>query len=1019
MRFLNPKTRIALGLVGIMTSLVMLCFSFDIIPDRNSAVREGRAALAESIAVYSTALVKTANYQGTNYQRLETDFKLLVERNKDLQSLALRHKDGQTLVVTGEHNSRWQEMGGEYSKGSQVSVPIWSGDQKWGRLELNFQPLAEPGLIGLLKTPMILTVLLIGSVGFLIYYFYLGKVLRQLDPSQAIPGRVRDALDTMADGLLILDRKEQIVLANQAFSGMIDKTPASLLGFRAGELPWVDAAGDKIKKSDRPWITALSLGKIQKDQTIRLQLTENEVRSFRVNCSPVLGEGNKHAGVLISFDDITEMEEKEVELINSKLEAEAANQAKSSFLANMSHEIRTPMNAILGFTDILKRGYVKNEEESLKYLNTIHSSGKNLLELINDILDLSKVESGHIEVEKLSVEPYTIISEVLQMLKGKTDEKGIVLDFKAEGAVPEKIEVDPARLRQIAFNLIGNSIKFTEAGSVTVNCRFEEKPDSRLLIEIVDTGIGMSEDAQKAIFNPFVQADNTVSRRFGGTGLGLTISRKFAQAMGGDISVTSELDQGSTFTVSLPTGDLAGVKYLQPDEIAKLQNKIDETDSHSWKFQPARILVVDDGVENRELVRLLLEEAGLTVDEAENGQVGVEKAGSSHYDVILMDVNMPVMDGMTATGILRKKGLDTPIIALTANAMKGYEAKCLDAGYSGYLSKPIDIDQFLELMAQLLDGEKVEGDKSRGTIPIPVQSGQVSDSDESPIYSKLPASNKKFRDIICRFVLRLEDQLTAMDEAEERGDIQEIANLAHWLKGAGGTVGFDVFTEPAAELETYAKNNQRKDILESIISFRELAARIVVPEADSVISLATTMATDAKKTVVHAEKAESFTQKPLVSRLATNLRLQKTILSFIARLEEKIKQMDVALDAGNMEELASLAHWLKGSGGTVGYDDFTEPAAELETCAKLGQAENAGKVLVTLAAMVQAVVPPGSDIVEVKKAQGELLVCNYLLKLFILYASSVRIARVASSKTGTVPAWGLSQAFAVRTAPVS
>jgi len=973
MRFLNPKTRITLGLVGIMTSLVMLCFSFDIIPDRNSAVREGRAALAESIAVYSTALVKTANYQGTNYQRLEADFNLLVERNKDLQSLALRHKNGRTLVATGEHNSQWQEMDGEYSKGSQVRVPIWSGDQKWGQLELNFQPLAGTGLIGLLKTPMILTVLLIGSVGFLIYYFYLGKVLRQLDPSQAIPGRVRDALDTMADGLLILDRKEQIVLANQAFSGMIDKTPASLLGFRAGELPWVDSAGNKIKKSERPWITALSLGKIQKDQTIRLQLSEDEVRSFRVNCSPVLGEGNKHAGVLISFDDITEMEEKEVELINSKLEAEAANQAKSSFLANMSHEIRTPMNAILGFTDILKRGYVKNEAESLKYLNTIHSSGKNLLELINDILDLSKVEAGQIEVEKLQVEPYTIISEVIQMLRVKTDEKGIDLNFKAAGAVPEKIEVDPVRLRQIAFNLIGNSIKFTESGSVTVNCRFEEKPDPRLLFEIVDTGIGMSEEAQKAIFNPFVQADNTVSRRFGGTGLGLTISRKFAQAMGGDISVISVLDQGSTFTVSLPTGDLAGVKYLQPDEIAKLQNKIDSTESHSWTFKPARILVVDDGIENRELVKLLLEEAGLTVDEAENGQVGVEKASSSHYDVILMDVNMPIMDGMTATGILRKKGLDIPIIALTANAMKGYEAECLKAGYSGYLSKPIDIDQFLELMAQLLDGEKVEGEVSKGAISIPVQDiqgEQVPESDDSPIYSKLPAGNKKFRDIICRFVLRLEDQLTAMDEAEERGDIQEIAELAHWLKGAGGTVGFDVFTEPAAELETYAKNNQRKDILESIISLRELAARVSVPEADSVISLASTIAPETNKKPVRVKKAESFIQKPLVSRLAGNLRLQKTILSFIERLEEKVKQMDAALEGGNMEELASLAHWLKGSGGTVGYDDFTEPAAELETYAKAGQVESAEKVLLTLTTMVKAVVPPGSDVVENKKAQG-------------------------------------------------
>ena len=188
----------------------------------------------------------------------------------------------------------------------------------------------------------------------------------------------------------------------------------------------------------------------------------------------MLGDGGKYAGVLVSFDDITELEEKEVELLNSKLEAEEANKAKSSFLANMSHEIRTPMNAILGFTEILKRGYVKNENESLKYLNTIHSSGKNLLELINDILDLSKVESGRLEVEKLKVEPYAIIHEVLQMLTVKANEKGMALAFRADGALPKEIETDPARLRQIAFNLIGNSIKFTEEGSVTVTCRYQE-----------------------------------------------------------------------------------------------------------------------------------------------------------------------------------------------------------------------------------------------------------------------------------------------------------------------------------------------------------------------------------------------------------------------------------------------------------------------------------------------------------------------------------------------------------------
>ena len=244
MKFLNPKARITMGLVGVMTSLVMLAFFLDIIPDSKSAVRQGRAVLAETIAVYSTALVKTAESK-----RLRDDFNLLADRNKDLLSLALRHESGNTFVSTGDHADHWQEMAGEYSKDSQVRVPIWSGDRKWGQLELRFESLEGEGAwSGLLKNPMLQMVVFMGLVGFVVYYFYLGKVLRQLDPSQAIPGRVRAALDTMAEGLLILDRKEQIVLANAAFSAMIDKSANSLLGYRAGELPWMDTAGEKIEK---------------------------------------------------------------------------------------------------------------------------------------------------------------------------------------------------------------------------------------------------------------------------------------------------------------------------------------------------------------------------------------------------------------------------------------------------------------------------------------------------------------------------------------------------------------------------------------------------------------------------------------------------------------------------------------------------------------------------------------------------------------------------------------------------
>jgi len=798
--------------------------------------------LAEAIAVHTTSAVLAANAQS-----LKSDFDPLVERNPDLLSLGLRRGNGNALVATQKHTGGWQHMSDEYSRGTQVQVPIYDREDKWGQLELRFGESGQGSWLGFKRYPMIALIVFMGVLCYVGYYFYLGKVLRQLDPSRAIPGRVRSALDTLAGGLLVLDHKEQIVLANRAFAAMLNKPSQDLLGYRAGELPWLDETGQAVKKADRPWVQVLKSGEAQTNHILRLPHTADSWKSFNVNCSPVLGDRGKYAGVLVSFDDITQLEKKERELVQSKEQAEAANQAKSAFLANMSHEIRTPMNAILGFTEILKRGYGKNPADSLRYLNTIHSSGKNLLDLINDILDLSKVESGRLEVEAAWVEPHRIIHEVLQMMAIKADEQGIGLAFKARSAIPQQIQTDPARFRQIIFNLVGNAVKFTTKGQVTVGCHFRSSDAGpRLIVTITDSGIGIAADKIDTIFEPFTQADAAVTRRFGGTGLGLSISRKFARALGGDITVKSQPGKGSVFKVTVATGDVGAVPLLQPEAVEAAAQVQADTEKARWAFSNERVLIVDDGAENRELLRLLLQDAGLRVDEAENGLEGVEKAQARAYDAILMDVNMPVMDGFTATRKLREQGLETIIIALTANAMAGFEQQCLDAGYSGYLSKPIELDRFMALMGEQLGGRQVPAAPDAGPVPgsaadiekssAPEVSGETllgqahqAPAHGEPVTSSL-ASMPQFHKIIEKFIHKLKSELARAQATLESGNLEELALIAHWLKGSAGTVGFNDFTVPAAKLEQMAHDSQKAPAAEMLDQIRQLSDAIVLPD---------------------------------------------------------------------------------------------------------------------------------------------------------------------------------------------
>ncbi|MBN8643862.1 MAG: PAS domain S-box protein [Planctomycetes bacterium] len=421
--------------------------------------------------------------------------------------------------------------------------------------------------------------------------------------------------------------------------------------------------------------------------------------------------------------DITASKELEADLEWAVREAQAATRAKSEFLANMSHEIRTPMTAILGYTDLLFEGgdLSRAPHERLECISTIKRNGEHLLTIINDILDLAKIESGKMTVECVEANPMQLVSDVISLMQVRAAGKNVTLETVFETSIPRMIRTDPTRLKQVLLNLIGNALKFTELGSVRLTVGFERSGPhgSRMRFEVSDTGVGMSPEQLSRLFGAFEQADTSTTRRFGGSGLGLTISKRLAEMMGGTITVESELGKGSTFTATVSAGEIDATVMIESPRLEAVARTPSAGRSDAERpLAGVRIMLAEDGPDNQRLIAHHLRKAGALVRVFENGLKALcaltqdasesgELVPNPELDLLLTDMQMPEMDGYTLARTLRARGFRLPIVALTAHAMNGDDRKCLDAGCDAYATKPIDRDKLIEVCRRAVANQAI------------------------------------------------------------------------------------------------------------------------------------------------------------------------------------------------------------------------------------------------------------------------------------------------------------------------